>query len=119
MPSDLDTYEELLQQLALDSDYLIKENAKPIVVWEVDEMLELKRVDGDKTNGNLQLEEHGAGFGDGAQDFCEILLWDLEICRLGNYSIIPKLVVIKVVSSSIVVAAIYFQYKIFYWNETP
>ena len=53
MPSDLDTYEELLQQLALDSDYLIKENTKPIVVWEVDEMLELKVIGGDKSNVNF------------------------------------------------------------------
>jgi len=63
MPSDLDTYEELLQQLALDSDYLIKENTKPIVVWEVDEMIELKVTDGDKSNVNLQLGLLEADFG--------------------------------------------------------
>ena len=63
MPSDLDTYEELLQQLALNSDYLIKENTKPIVVWEVDEMIELKVTDGDKSNVNLELGLLEADFG--------------------------------------------------------
>ena len=40
-----------------------EQNTKAIVVWVVDEMLELKVVDGDKSNGYLQLGEHGAGFG--------------------------------------------------------
>jgi len=64
MSSDLDTHEELWQELALGSDYLIKENT--IVIQDLDEMLELKVVDGDKSNGYLQLGEHGAGFWYGA-----------------------------------------------------
>jgi hypothetical protein len=49
--------------------------------------------------------------GDRAQDFYDILSWDPEIRKLENYNIFQKLIVINVVSSSIVVAAIYFQLR--------
>ena len=39
------------------------QHTKPIFMRDVDEKLELKVVDGDKSNGYLQLGEHGAGFG--------------------------------------------------------
>ena len=39
------------------------QNTKPMVMQDVAEMLELKVVGGNKSNGNLQLGEHGAGFG--------------------------------------------------------
>ena len=47
--------------------------------------------------------------GDHPHDFCGIQSWDPEIHKLGNYNIFLKLIVIKVASSSIVVASIYFQ----------
>ena len=60
------------------------QHTKPILMRDVDEKLELKVVDGDKSNGNLQLGEHGAGFGmmvlstgsrGGADDFSQQDCW--------------------------------------------
>jgi hypothetical protein len=60
------------------------QHTKPIFMRDVDEKLELKVVDGDKSNGNLQLGEHGAGFGmmvlstgsrGGADDFSQQDCW--------------------------------------------
>jgi hypothetical protein len=39
MSSDLDTHEEVLQKLALGSDYVTKQDTKPTVIQDVDEML--------------------------------------------------------------------------------
>ncbi|KAG2557734.1 hypothetical protein PVAP13_8NG233900 [Panicum virgatum] len=57
----LNTQDGFLQHLALDAECMNEQNTKANVVWVVDEMLELKVVDGDKSNGNLWLGEHGAG----------------------------------------------------------
>jgi hypothetical protein len=62
-PFCLNAQDGLLQQLALGGECMDDQNTELIVMRDVDEMLELKVVDGDKSNGNLRLGEYGAGFG--------------------------------------------------------
>ena len=53
MTFDLDVQDGLLQQLALGGECMDDQNTKPIFMRGVAEILELKVVDDDKSNGNL------------------------------------------------------------------